>query len=473
MITLPQRLSCRVRSTRRGHPCPGALWMIGKWTVAVGLCWMLLAASGPEAQVLAPAGEGLQFGRIVLYPSFTINASHTNNVFFRSIDLPADQRFGSGVLELQPRVIMEIPFGESHVRWSYAPTYRDYTSDRFTQSDRFSHDFALEGTLRLGPAVTLGVRDHLLRGTVELQEVDQGGELTFGLTPFLIHNPELEVNVAVTGRQGFSILPQYTRIDFNQGAQPFLYDSEQRGLEGRYNLALDPSTTGYLFYSYESARQERDQILFGDVSVTHRRSGLGLRRSLTQDLNTEVRVAYEGDLYEGGGVGSFHGVVVDVSAAWRPTDISRVNLTARRQPTQSFFANNTFYVENQLGLQYMRQLATRFVLQAGVTLRNNVYSEPIDISVTPDTDPSEDQNMDGRIDAFESLAPSVGVRRRDRIIGLQAGIGIRFRPTMALFIGYNLDRRTSNIEQDLNGTLFDPLHYHVGRVGMRLTIGWL
>ena len=79
---------------------------------------------------------------------------------------------------------------------------------------------------------------------------------------------------------------------------------------------------------------------------------------------------------------------------------------------------------------------------------------------------------DGRIDAYESLQPSVGRRRHDRVYQAQIGAGWQISPVLRLFIGYNSDRRRSNVEQVVSGQIIDPFDYSVNRVLFRLEAGW-
>ena len=44
---------------------------------------------------------------------------------------------------------------------------------------------------------------------------------------------------------------------------------------------------------------------------------------------------------------------------------------------------------------------------------------------------------------------------------------------MRVFIGYNGERRESNIEQLMPGGVFDPYDYSVNRIVFRIEAGWL
>ena len=80
----------------------------------------------------------------------------------------------------------------NRIRWAYAPLYRDYTNTRYQQSQHLSHFFDLEGTMQVGGAVKIALRDHVVRDTLQLAEADRGGEV-FSPTPFITQSPEMQV----------------------------------------------------------------------------------------------------------------------------------------------------------------------------------------------------------------------------------------------------------------------------------------
>ncbi len=124
----------------------------------------------------------------------------------------------------------------------------------------------------------------------------------------------------------------------------------------------------------------------------------------------------------------------------------------------------------------------------GYSLLTNRYADPLDIHVTPATpasldcepripDPSNPGQTlcggDGRIDVFESLQASVGRRRRDHVSHIEIGAGWQISRTLRMYVGYNSDRRSSNVDQEFSGALIDPFDYRVNRAIFRIEAGWL
>jgi len=164
--------------------------------VCFGVVISLLSAAAARAQAFRTASDGLNVGHFLLYPSISIEYTHDANITFESRELPGAEILASGVMLIKPRILMDLPIAASRIRWVYSPLYRDYTNKGFPQTRRFSHFFDFEAT-HVGPVLNLRASDHLVLGTVELQEVDRGGEAVFGTTPFRSYTTEGEVTLNV------------------------------------------------------------------------------------------------------------------------------------------------------------------------------------------------------------------------------------------------------------------------------------
>jgi hypothetical protein len=157
-----------------------------------------------------------------------------------------------------------------------------------------------------------------------------------------------------------------------------------------------------------------------------------------------------------------------------PTDALHFDLTLRRNAYQSFFVNNNFYINLEGRLRMIRQVGRAGFWQVGLGLQQNDYGDPVDVRLTPDTPPSEDADNDGYIDLFEAFLPSQGVVRKDRAAFADLGAGIRLRPTLRLLVGYNYQRRDSNMVQDLGAAGFiETFDYTTNRVYFTFEMGIL
>ena len=456
-----------VRSRKRAPGCY-------RRPVAAGLLLVgALLAAQARAQVYEPRGQGLVAGRFVIYPSILLDYSRSDNIFHQSTDLPREEIIASGASVVRPRLLVDLPLGPSRIRWLYSPLYRDYTSKSFRQSDRVSHYFDLEAVWQSARALRIEVRDHLVRGTVELQEVDPGGELTFGLVPFQVHEPEMTITQRFGARQGISVIPRFGTTRFDEKGEAAFFSSRQRGLEGRYNLDLTPATRLYGFYGSDITDQDRNQVLFRDVRSTTRSAGIGLRRTANQRVVTSASLGYESAEFTGGADEDFSGPVMDLSINGLMSDVLGLSVALRRQPYPSYFVNNNYYVNETGRVQFTHQIGRRVYYTVAMIASGNVYSEPLDIAVTPETPPGLDGNGNGLVDDFESLVPSLGRRRIDRLRRAEVGAGFQFHPSVRLIVGYNLERRRSNMDQLSRGAIIDPFGYDINVVFFRIEAGWL
>ncbi len=481
-----------VDRTTRLRPAAGAFFLLLAASLAiVGEIRPARAQTGP----FQTTGEGLNAGRFVIYPSLSVDLLHDSNVRYTSEDLPSLRDLGSGEFLVKPRILVDLPIGQGRIRWTYSPVYRNYTNNAFRLPRQFSHYFDLEGAFQVGSALRVSLRDHYVRGVVEVQEVDRGGELAFGLTPFTSDEPSMQVDLDLGARQGVSILPRYTRVRFEESPTAAFLSYRRRQLEGRYNFRLSPSDVLYGFYSFEGTDQRRASSIFPDLALDGRSAGIGLTRTINQEVTTSVAAGYKRITFKGGTATDFAGLVADVNAALQLSDTSSLVLVLGRQPYQSFFLDNSYYLDNQLGLRFLQQVGRSIYWEISGTVRSNTYADRVDLSVRPDTPATKDCDNDGvldssdcnnnnKIDSLESLycvqqsggsldCPSEGSRRRDLAVRFEIGAGYRLLRTLRFFVGYNTDRRRSNVEQVSNGAFYDPFDYNIKRVFFRIEAGWL
>src|SRR6266850_185417 len=147
--------------------------------------------------------------------------------------------------------------------------------------------------------------------------------------------------------------------------------------------------------------------------------------------------------FEGGGGKNFRGPVVEASVALQVDDVTRVEIGVVRQPYPSVYADSNYYVTSEGRTRVTRQIGRATFLDASFTFQNNLYS------------------------------PLQGNARRDRSSRLGLGMGYQFVRSLRAYLGYESERRGSNVEQVLGGESVDPFRYSVNRVLLRLEAGWL
>ncbi|PYS95161.1 MAG: hypothetical protein DMF50_10060, partial [Acidobacteria bacterium] len=136
--------------------------------------------------------------------------------------------------------------------------------------------------------------------------------LTFGLGRYSTHTPQMEIGVNSGGRQGFSLIPSYSRSSFTGISESVRYGYTTRKLEGRYNYRVSEASTLYGYYGVE--RTTQNQAGFEDLGIHSRSFGLGIRRMVNEKVVTLMSVGYQALDFQGGGGQNFGGLIVEASA---------------------------------------------------------------------------------------------------------------------------------------------------------------
>jgi hypothetical protein len=411
-------------------------------------------------------GRSMELGRINFFPSFLVDYGYLSNVFYSSGADPADAIIPSRLVVLQSRFAFDLPMGDNWVRWSYSPIYRNYSSDAFTQTKPWSHFFDLDGRLRFGTRGFTAFRDHFVIGTQELREVDPGGELTFGLTPFRLHQPSVEVGMEVGPRQAVSVIWKYDSTQFEQSEASGAFNTRGWGLEGRFTSKVGPATAVYAYYAGNQTTQNRGGSPPDKVDIDDASFGVGLTQTLNRDVVTEFTVGHQSMDFTGASPSRFSGPILAANASWVIDEITRIAFNIRRQPYPSYYLDNNFYLNRNISVSLTRQTGATMYWTVGAGLEDNVYSDKIDAAANPAIFCADDGS--GGI-----VCPSDGVRRRDHGWNAQAGLGFMIGPASRVVIGYNYGVRSSNVLQPFPGGFADPFDYTVSRILFRIEAGWL
>jgi len=409
-----------------------------------GLLALALTGS-PRAQTYETLGDGLTVGHFVLHPSLAYEYTYDDNVLFTSTDLPGSDPIASGILVLRARILADLPIGSSRIRWVYAPFIRGYTNDRFRPEDRINHVFHMESVFHTDGPVTIGFRDDYVNGTVSLQEQINRNGLPYGLGHYTSHNPQLELDLSLGVRHALSLLPSYSRSSFsgfNSGlAQIVDYGYTTRAIEGRYTYKLSEPTSVYGYTAVEGTTQ----TLTGtpDLDIRSHSVGVGLRRTINENLVSQMSAGYQTLDFEGGRGRSFSGPVGEASIACQVSNSTLIDFGVLRKPYASIYADSDYYIATEGRVRWIRQLGGSFYIDAGALLQRSQYD------------------------------PLQGVGRTDRLIRLEAGAGHQFKKNLRGYLGLNVEQRESNVLQMSGGVGADPFHYQLHRILFRLEVGWL
>ncbi|HKQ97355.1 MAG TPA: outer membrane beta-barrel protein [Candidatus Polarisedimenticolia bacterium] len=443
---------------------PGSV--VGRYlgaAIAATVALLGVAHAQGGAGRLNAQSPGLAWGPATVRPTVIFNYGYTDNIFYASSDLSLETPLASREGQIQPGIRFDLPFGESYLQGGYSALYRNYSTDDYTPTSQWSHYFDLDGHLRAGARGYFNLRDRFVRGSQELREVDPGGELTFGDLPFRSHTPSVEAGVDFGLRQGMSILWNYSSSQYSDIEGLGFSNFRGHGFQARYNYKIRPEASGYLYYGTDTMVQTRDE---GDLNYDGTGVGLGYTQRVGRAITTQVAAGYQ--VLEATGVvdSSYHGPTATGSASWAVGDTTRLNLGVRRQPFQSFFLNNAYYLNRGVSLELMHQVSLSGYWRVMVGLDQNAYSDELDVTGFESLYCADDGN--GGL-----VCPSAGVRRRDRGWHTELGFGAQLSRVSRWYLGYNRDSRTSNLlAADADG-FGDPFAYDTNRYFFRIEVGWL
>jgi len=403
------------------------------------------SARAQEVYTFETLGPGLKAGRFVLHPSIGYEYTYDDNILFMSTDLPGSEPISSGVNVLRARFLAELPLGDSRFRLIYSPFYRTYTNDRFVPEDQINQVVGVEGIYHQSGRLMLAFRDDYANGTLSLQEQTARNGVPFGLGHYEIHNPRAEIGVSFGLRQGFSLLPGYSRSDFSgliSGfGRPVDYGYTTQSIEGRYNYKHSAPTTVYAYSLLERTLQTLSDS--PDVTIRQNTVGLGLVRTANAAVVTQVSLGYETMQFTGGAGPDFSGPVAEGNVIWQAGRLARIDLSFLRRPYASIYIDSNYYLATAAQLRWVRQLRRSSYLDVGAAIQQNDF------------------------------APSEGVGRKERLIRLEAGVGHEFLKNLRGYVGFNVEERESNVLQMSGGVGADPFNYQLHRFIFRIETGWM
>lgn len=413
---------------------------------ALGPLLALALAGLASAQTYDALGDGLTVGHFILHPSMAFEYTYDDNILFTSTDVPGSDPVASGVVVARARLLADLPVRDNRFRLAYAPFYRNYTNNRFRPEDRLNQEANMEALFHTGRAIALALRDHYVNGTVSLQEQRERNGSSVGLGHYTTHDPHLDIGVNLGARQGVSLLSSYSRSSYNglvSGlGQVTDYAYTTRKIEGRYNYKLSEPTTFYGYTAFEKTLQTRTG--FTDVTIRSRATGLGLTRTINQNIVTNLSAGYQTLDFEGGIATDFQGPTAEANVIWQVQDVTRFDFGLLRKPFPSIFLDSNYYIDTEGRVRWTRQIGRSTYVDATVALQENQY------------------------------VPLSGTARRERLIRLELGTGHRFLRNLRGYLGFNVERRESNAPQlSGGGGGADPFHYQLYRVLFRLEAGWL
>ncbi len=166
------------------------------------------SSQGYDPPRLANSGEAISVGPFLFSPALQLSWQHRDNIFFTPDNEVADQ-----VYLARAALVFELPIYESYVRFSYTPQYREYKD--YELAENWSHFFDLSGAFEFSNGLVLDVIYQYIYGNLEVREVDPGGELVFGDSPFSKNFLGIGLDYWITARDGIGVEVDYADISYD------------------------------------------------------------------------------------------------------------------------------------------------------------------------------------------------------------------------------------------------------------------
>lgn len=389
--------------------------------VAAAIVLIAATAAPVSAQVPTetPRSAPVPAGPFRLYPLFTLQTEHDDNVFSDE-----SEEIDAASVSIAPGVLAELPRRRGELRLGYVGRLRTY--DGVSIPEEFSHFFRATGRFPFGTGWFVEVDDDFQRGVIEARRFDPGGEITFRGDRFEANTLRVDLGREVTDRSTFLVSVQSDVIDFRRvdDRSPFFdTDGIRVSVIGRHRRG--PRTT--ILWRATAADATLEREIFGVFDARDREdreAAAGVQLRFSPGSQLEATVGWLDNSFRSGDRTTFGGPVWNVE--FRRAVPARARVTARlsRLLFPSIFANNDYYITDRVtvNLENAREASLRLRLQTSFS--ENDYPEP---------DPD----------------------RRDHTTRVEASVGHVFRNAIELRLYGAWSRRTSTVaESEFDGFRF-------------------
>ncbi len=301
-------------------------------------------------------GKGLLLGPVLVKPAIEYSSRWENNIFYTE-----NGRKDDFVQSLKPGFRAELPFGGGQhlVAAGYEADYQWF--DRFQKEDHIDHTVFAGVDLNYVP-FTLSVSDTFKRtenraNTEFTSRVlrDENNASALLEIPFATFFLETEV-------EDYDI----NFLDVVNSA----FDYHDFDIYQRVGVDISPQTQVLVEYGHMDIHYWQTDDRDGDADQVM----LGLRGTLTQRISYQIWGGTQFRIYHDSTRPDFNGFVSRAALRYDISETNFLTLKFNRNPEESTFDNQSFYVRNQGTAEWKKQIAERLYLGMDVSLSYNEYS---------------------------------------------------------------------------------------------------
>lgn len=305
------------------------------------------------------ATRGIILGNFIFSPNVEFLYENKDNVYLTKTDEFEDQ-----VYVIRPKLLFELPKEESYLRFSWIPQYRDFEETKLKEN--WTHFFNLEGRIKTLGGLELTAGDkYIMKGTLEVTEVDPGNELVFGLLPFDKNNLYFDMKYFFDSTNGFGLNSEYVDLSFDKpevGWEKLWYNYKKTSFGATYQRYMNPllrMAAGINFTNYDPE----------DTAPFKKYNGidyfLQFYGDFTPTVNATLKFGYEDLDYDGAKDYKDWNARADIF--WNFQENKNFVISILRAGFPSNFSYAGSYTHNSINIVYNFKLSEKFfsALEAG------------------------------------------------------------------------------------------------------------
>lgn len=320
-----------------------------------------------EGTVEETSKEGIILGKFIFSPSIEFIYENKDNVFLTKSSEVEDQ-----VYLARPKLLLELPKEESYLRFSWVPQYRDFQD--IEVKENWSHFFNLEGRIKTPGGLELAAGDkYIMKGSLEVNEVDEGGELVFGLLPFDKNHIYFDMKYFMDSTNGFGLNADYIDVSFEDPDELYekvWYDYKRTEFGATYQRYMNPllrmaAGVNFLSYDPESAApfKKYDGMdyyikFYGDFTPT---------------VNASIKLGYEDLDFDGAEDYKDWNARADI--VWNFPSNRNLIASILRQGFPSYYGYGGSYTHNSINLSYNFNITEKLFSAFSAGFGKNDYNK--------------------------------------------------------------------------------------------------
>jgi hypothetical protein len=420
------------------------------------LAWV---AAGPPTRA-----DGIPLGKFQFYPSMSITVAQDDNLFDQNDDVGLG-RVSDQTADFEAPLLLRLPFRASLWELEYTPGLKRYQDNSDLDGD--THRLASELDLVFSTGSRVNMQASYVRDFSNLQQAtEELSESQFSFVDYEIIRARGEYEQPFGQRHGMEAILDFESLRFE--------DTDEGNFTDYSNLEMTVSYVRLmardmrLFVGAVGGSNDLDQPRRGDCRATMTGCSqddlilkaedredhwslvgaqVGLERQFDDKNRARLDLGYRVLSFDHSDDSDFSGLVARLRYSRRFSDALSVNGELAREPIQSSFdVNNYFVMQLLMASVQFEPRGTSLYYFGALSLQTNNYPDETELRVNREFNRR-------RADRVGS-----GFYRRDKIGSVDLGMGMLFSPLTSLDLTVSARQRDSNmtpIQFDRAGVIVD------------------